>query len=422
MRQARLQVVESLGEVDAAAWDALARPAGVLLGHRFLRALETTGCVGDGTGWAPRHLLLWDEGGGVTRRSGTDTGSDVDVGIDAGDSDGRDDGHDGASARLIGAAPLYLKSHSYGEYVFDWAWADAYERHGLRYYPKWLCAVPFTPVGGARLLAAGDGARAALAQALVALAGESGLSSLHVLFPPEAEARLLADAGCMLRTGTQFHWRNAGWRDFDGFLAGLSQPKRKKIRAERRKVREAGASVRVLAGADIRPEHWRFFHACYRNTYSEHLSTPYLNLAFFETLGAQLAEHCVMALAEDAEGPMAASLLLRDRTADGGHRLYGRYWGALRTVPCLHFELAYYAPIEWAIAHGVDVIEGGAQGEHKLARGFLPVATRSAHWLAHPAFADAVQDFLRREAAGVDAYLDELSEHTPFRRAGSSAS
>lgn len=386
--RARLQLAGSLGEVDALAWDALARPAGVLLSHRFLHSLETSGCVGPGTGWEPRHLLLWDDG--TT-----------------------------AGKRLVGAAPLYLKSHSYGEYVFDWAWADAYHRHGLRYYPKWLCAVPFTPVGGVRLLAASDAARAALAQSLVSLAAESGLSSLHVLFPQEEDARLLAQAGCMIRTGTQFHWHNRGWRDFDDFLASLSQPKRKKIRAERRKVREAGVRVRVMTGTDITAHHWRFFDACYRNTYREHYSTPYLNLAFFLSLGEHLADHCVMAWAEDEQGPMAASLLLLDRTG-GQARLYGRYWGALRTVPCLHFELAYYAPMEWAIAHGVSVIEGGAQGEHKLARGFLPVATRSAHWLAHPAFADALQQFLQHEAAGVDAYMDELAEHSPFRRGAGS--
>jgi len=374
------RVAESLSAVDAGAWDALAGPAGMLLGHAFLHGLEHTGCVGADSGWLPRHLLLFEDDG----------------------------------AQPVGAVPLYLKSHSYGEYVFDWAWADAYARHGLDYYPKWLGAVPFTPISGPRLLAGTDERRAALAQALVQAARQSGLSSLHVLFPTPADADILRDAGCMLRQGTQFHWLNAGWRDFDHFLSDLSQPKRKKIRAERRKVREAGIAVRMLAGGQIGEAHWRFFHRCYRQTYREHMSSPYLNLAFFLYLGERLTRHCVMALAERDGAPIAASLLLLDET-DGRTRLYGRYWGALELVPCLHFEVAYYTPIEWAIARGVQVVEGGAQGEHKLARGFVPVRTQSAHWLAHPAFADALGHFLNRETAGVEAYEEALHAHAPFR-------
>lgn len=381
----RIDLLDSLAEVAPEQWDRLARPAGMIASHAFLHGLETTGCVGPGTGWTPRHLLLW--------RGARDGGEDT----------------------LAGAVPLYLKDHSYGEYVFDWAWAEAYERHGLAYYPKWLSAIPFTPIGGPRLLAADDDARRALAQALLELARQSRLSSLHVLLPDDADAAALADAGCMLRQGVQFHWRNDGWRSFDDFLASLSQPKRKKIRAERRKVRDAGVRVTVRAGADIAPEHWDFFDACYRNTYREHHGTPYLSRAFFSHLAARMPAHCVMALAENDAGRLiAASLLWRDE-AGGASRLYGRYWGALRHVPCLHFELAYYAPIEWAIGQGIQIIEGGAQGEHKLARGFLPEATRSAHWLAHPAFAHAVEDFLARERPGMDAYLDELREHSPFR-------
>jgi len=374
------RLAESLSDVDTGAWDALARPAGMLLSHAFLHGLEHTGCVGADTGWLPRHLLLFEDDGGPP----------------------------------VGAVPLYLKNHSYGEYVFDWAWADAYARNGLDYYPKWLSAVPFTPIGGARLLASDDRHRAALAQALVQAARQSGLSSLHVLFPAPGDAQTLRAAGCMLRQGTQFHWLNAGWRDFDHFLSDLSQPKRKKIRAERRKVREAGIAVRMLAGREILDEHWQFFHRCYRQTYREHMSAPYLNLAFFRYLGEQLPGHCVMALAERDGSPVASSLLLLD-TVDGRKRLYGRYWGAVEHVPCLHFELAYYAPIEWAIGHGVNVVEGGAQGEHKLARGFTPVRTQSAHWLAHPAFADAVEQFLERETAGVQAYENALHAHAPFR-------
>ncbi|VFR20972.1 COGs COG3146 [plant metagenome] len=376
----RLQIIDSLAEVDAADWDALAATAGCLLSHAFLHGLEATGCVGEGTGWLPRHVLLRDE----------------------------------ADGSLAGAVPLYLKGHSYGEYVFDWAWAEAYERHGLRYYPKWLSAIPFTPVGGTRLLARDTATRDALARALPAIAEESGLSSLHVLFPREDEARALAEAGCMLRADTQFHWRNAGWSGFEDFLASLSQPKRKKIRAERRKVQEAGVSTRVVSGGQITPEQWAFFYTCYTATYRLRGNDPYLTPAFFTHLGQALPEHCVMALAERDGRQIAACLLLSD-IVEGERRLYGRYWGAVADVPCLHFELSYYTPIAWAIAQGVSVIEGGAQGEHKLARGFLPVPTRSAHWLAHPAFAQAVEDFLERESRGVEAYVAELGGHSPFK-------
>ncbi len=376
----RLELVEALSQVAAAEWDALAAPAGCLLSHAFLAGLETHGCVGAEQGWIPRHALMRDD----------DTGE------------------------LVAAAPLYLKTHSYGEYVFDWAWAEAYERHGLRYYPKWLCAIPFTPVGGTRLLARDAQVRQHLAQALLQLARESRVSSLHVLFPADADAQALAGAGFMPRTGTQFHWRNQGWADFEAFLASLSQPKRKKIRAERRKVAQAGVHIRVLHGAQIGAEDWRFFYRCYANTYQQRGQAPYLTPGFFTYLGAQLPDHCVLALAYRDGAPIAASLLLLD-TVDGTRRLYGRYWGALDTVDSLHFELCYYTPLQWAIEHDVAVFEGGAQGEHKLARGLMPVTTTSAHWLAHPGFAEAVEDFLQRESAGLDAYVDELNEHTPYK-------
>lgn len=380
MSEYRLDLIESLAEVDAAQWDALAAPAGFLLSHTFLSGLETTSCVGEQQGWLPRHLLLREA-----------------------DSD-----------EIVAAMPCYLKTHSYGEYVFDWAWAEAYEQHGLRYYPKWLSAIPFTPVGGTRLLARDAEARAALAHALPQLARQSGLSSMHVLFPTEDEARALSKAGFMLRTGTQFHWRNQGWSDFEAFLQSLSQPKRKKIRAERRKVREAGVDIRVIAAGDISEDDWRFFYRCYADTYRQRGQLPYLTLAFFLHLGTRLPQHCVLALASHDGRPIAASLLLRDSVA-GELRLYGRYWGALAYVDCLHFELCYYTPLQWAIEQGIDVFEGGAQGEHKLARGLLPTETVSAHWLAHPSFADAVEDFLRRERAGMQSYIDELDEHSPYR-------
>ncbi|MCM5569368.1 GNAT family N-acetyltransferase [Burkholderiaceae bacterium FT117] len=382
----RTRVVEGLSGVSCADWNALAGAAcgGVpqpFLRHEFLAALESTGCVGDEAGWSPRHLLLEDSGG-----------------------------------RLLAAVPLYLKSHSYGEYVFDWAWADAYRRHGLRYYPKLLSAVPFTPVAGPRLLAADPASRAGAARALMALARDSGLSSLHVLFPADGDATLLEDEGAMRRRGVQFHWRNRGWASFEDFLADLSQPKRKKIRAERRKVAEAGLRIERLQGEAIRPADWAFFARCYENTYAAHGSTPYLNLAFFERIGEALPRNLVLVVARDGGRPVAASLLVVD-----DERCYGRYWGALAHVPCLHFELCYYQAIELAIDRRLAVIEGGAQGEHKMARGFEPVETCSAHWLAEPAFAEAVDRFLAREGGLVGAYLDELDERSPFRAAGAPA-
>jgi len=375
-----MRLVDDLTAVAPADWNSLAAASGggrlqPFLRHEFLHALEATGCVGAGTGWLPRHLLLED-----------------------------------ARGRLLAAVPLYLKSHSYGEYVFDWAWADAYQRHGRRYYPKLLSAVPFTPVTGPRLLAADRPAREAAAAALLRLAADSGLSSLHVLYPTEAEAGLLEAHGASQRRGVQFHWRNQDWPDFEAFLAALSQPKRKKVRAERRKVAAAGLSIERLAGDAITPDDWAFFARCYENTYAEHGSTPYLNLAFFERIGALLPGHLVLVVARDGARPVACSLLVVD-----DERVYGRYWGAVEQVPCLHFELCYYQAIELAIERGLAVIEGGAQGEHKMARGFEPVETCSAHWLAEPAFADAVERFLEREGGIVGAWLDELGERSPFR-------
>ena len=376
----RTRIVTDLSQVGRDAWDALVRSStgGTLpafLRFDFLDSLARTGCVGPGTGWQTAFLTLWSQ--------------------DA----------------LKGAVPMYLKDHSYGEYVFDWAWAEAYQQHGLAYYPKLLCAIPFTPVAGPRLIAADDAGRTALARALVAQARKAGVSSLHVLFPPEAQAQALADAGMMIRRGVQFHWQNNGYRSFDEFLASLAQPKRKKIRAERRKVQEAGVTLRRLTGAQITQRDWHFFARCYEATYAAHQSTPYLSEEFFQHIGQTMPEHLVLVLAQRGSQPIAASLLVRDHD-----RLYGRYWGALEHVPCLHFEAAYYQAIEAAIEGGIALVEGGAQGEHKMARGFLPVPTCSAHWLAHPAFADAVDRFLRNEDRMIGAYMDELDERTPFVR------
>ena len=363
-----VQVVESLGSVDPQEWNALAGPQ-PFVRHEFLAALLETGCAAGASGWLPRFLLL--------RRAGA----------------------------LAGAMPLFAKSHSYGEYVFDWAWADAHERHGIDYYPKLLCAVPFTPVRGSRILGK---EKEILIEAALRLARET--SSLHVLFPSPQEADLLAAQGMMLRHSVQFHWRNRGYADFEAFLAQLSHSRRKNIRQERRRVREAGVTFRWREGHAIERAHWEYFNRCYRRTYAAHRSSPYLSLEFFLRLGASLPEHTALLLAERDGRPLAAALFLRDAT-----RLYGRYWGSTEHVPLLHFECCYYQAIEYAIGRGLETFEGGAQGEHKLFRGLLPVETTSAHWLAHPQFARAVEDFLERERAGIARYVDELSEHSPFK-------
>lgn len=373
----QLKVLESLAGVAAPAWNALAG-GHPFLRHEFFHALHETGCASEASGWLPQFVTLWD------------------------------------GAELAGAMPLYLKGHSYGEYVFDWAWADAYQRHGLEYYPKLVSATPFTPVTGPRLLARDDASRRALVAAALALAKQ--VSSLHVLFPQEAETRLLEEAGLMRRRGVQFHWRNAGYASFDDFLAGFTHDKRKKIKQERRRVREAGVGFVRKVGAEITDEDWRFFTRCYNLTYRAHMSSPYLNLAFFRRLGETLPEHVLLVVAEREGRPVAAAL-----NVFGDAVLYGRYWGAVEHVPMLHFEACYYQALEFCIERGIGVFEGGAQGEHKLARGFMPVETASVHWLAHPQFADAVERFLERESAGVERYIDELRDHAPFKTPASSS-
>jgi predicted N-acyltransferase len=371
-----MRVLADLSELGAERWNALAGSDNPFLRYEFLHALHACGCANAETGWRPHYLALFER----------------------------------ASDRLAAAVPLYRKDHSYGEYVFDWAWADAHQRHGFAYYPKWLAAVPFTPVPGSRLLAIDAPARAALVHELLSLAAESGLSSLHLLFLPEDEAKQLAALGLLTRRAVQFHWFNRGYASFDDYLQALVQSKRKKVRAERRRVAEAGVTFVRKQGRDIDEAAWRFFARCYALTYAAHHSTPYLNLRFFRQLGATMPENLLLVIACRAGRPIAASLALLDE-----RRLYGRYWGAVETVPCLHFEASYYQMIEFAIERGLEVFEGGAQGEHKLARGFEPVTTCSSHWLAHPAFGSAVERYLEREAGGIDAYVDELNERSALR-------
>ena len=375
----RTRIIASMAEAGQAQWTSLLSlqaDANPFLSYAFLDALHASGSAARKSGWQPQFLTLWQD----------DT--------------------------LAAAMPLYVKSHSYGEYVFDWAWADAYRRNGLEYYPKLLSAIPFTPVTGGRLLARDETARSALVKALLALQQQADVSSTHVLYPPPQQAEALERAGFLLRNGVQFHWLNDGYDDFEQFLSTLEQKKRKNIRAERRKVRDAGITFRRLEGAQIGEADWRFFKRCYDHTYAAHYSSPYLNLDFFLRIGASMPDNLLLVVAERDGKPIASSLVVHD-----SQTLYGRYWGALEQHACLHFETAYYQPLEFCIERGLAAFEGGAQGEHKMARGFLPQKTWSAHWLVHPAFSDAVERFLEQESGGIAAYMDELDERNPFRKA-----
>jgi uncharacterized protein len=369
-----VEVRDSIATIPATEWNRLAGDD-PLLRHEFLHALHATGCASAQTGWAPQYLILREHG------------------------------------KFAGAMPLYLKSHSYGEYVFDWAWADAYQRHGLAYYPKLLNAVPFTPVTGKRMLAATPAQRQLLAAAALELAQELRVSSLHCLYPEPGQAAELSECGLVLRHGVQFHWRNEGYTDFASFLATFNHSKRKKIKQERRRVREAGIDFERYTGPAITDALWIFFNRCYRETYRQHHSTPYLNLEFFRALGRGMPENLALIVARRNGTPIAASLNIHN-----SQRLCGRYWGALEYHPSLHFETCYYQVIEYCIDNRIAVFEGGAQGEHKIARGLLPVETHSAHWLAHPQFAAAIEEFLQRETRGVAIYMDELNERTPFKQ------
>ena len=391
-----IRVLDSPLQLSAEAWNsllALQPDASPFMRYEYLAALHHSGSATSATGWKLRLATVW-----------------------LGDV-------------LQAACALYIKSHSYGEYVFDWAWANAYQQHGVPYYPKAVVAAPFTPVPGARLLARDSQSRALLLQALVAWCEQEKLSSLHVLFANSEDVTACADAGLMLRHTVQFHWTNKepGYRDFDDFLASMAQDKRKKIRQERRKVADAGVTFRHAQGLAITPQDWDFFYRCYERTYLEHGNAPYLSRDFFQRMADTMPEHWLLFVAErEVQGvktPIATSLIAvsADVTCSSMQKntqplvAYGRYWGALERVDCLHFEACYYQPLQWCIAHGVARFEGGAQGEHKMARALLPVKTTSAHWLAHPAFADAVERFLEREGAGIADYMDDLAQRSPLK-------
>ena len=379
-----IRVLSSPSDVSPQAWNALlatqAEPS-PFMRHEYLSALHESGSATPSSGWTPQFVTLW------------------------------------RGKQLQAACPLYIKDHSYGEYVFDWAWANAYEQHGLAYYPKAVVAVPFTPVPGTRLLARDAQSRTLLVQGLVALCKQEELSSLHLLFGADEDIAACTEAGLMLRNTVQFHWTNAQYADFDSFLASLSHDKRKKIRQERRKVADAGVSFRWSRGADIPKADWDFFYRCYERTYREHGNPPYLTRDFFRRMADTMPEAWLLFIAERNGKPMASSLIALSTQPDEPLVAYGRYWGALERVDCLHFEACYYQPLAWCIAHGAKRFEGGAQGEHKMARALMPVKTTSAHWLAHPAFADAVDRFLEREGAGIENYMDHLGERSPFKAA-----
>ena len=370
-------------DIDAFGWDALLAQQDAptpFMSHAYLLSLHESGSATPKTGWKPHFVTLWQED------------------------------------QLVAACALYLKSHSYGEYVFDWAWANAYGEHGLAYYPKGLVGVPFTPVPGARLLAVNSNSRTHLLQTLLDVCKDLELSSLHLLFTSPQD-RIACDAlGLMQRQTVQFHWRNAQFIDFDHFLSTLSQEKRKKIKQERRRVHDAGVTFQTQVGSEISKQNWDFFYNCYERTYLEHGNAPYLSRSFFQSMQDHMADNWVMFIAERASQPIACSLIAIHALGTDHAVAYGRYWGALERVDCLHFEACYYQPLSWCIDNQVSCFEGGAQGEHKMARALMPVTTYSAHWLAHPAFADAVERFLERERSGIDNYLEHLAERSPFRQ------
>lgn len=373
MNSHTFKIIGDLADIPAAQWDALAGESPIL-SHAFFYALQESGCATTKFGWKAQFLTLWQ-----------------------GD-------------QLVAAMPLYLKMNSFGEHVFDFAWADAYYRHGLKYYPKLVCTIPFTPVGGNRLLAASHEARRLLLQHALLFAKETGVSSLHCLFLNEVDALEAQAQGMMLRQDVQFHWQNPGYRDFDDFLATLSRDKRKRIKQERRWVKEAGVELKCLTGDISTPEDWAFFASCYLHTLQLHNSPHQLNEDFFQRIGAALPKNTLLVIATREGRPIASALNYLTKDS-----LYGRSWGTFEFHSGLHFEACYYQAIEFCIANNIKTFEGGAQGEHKLSRGFLPVTTRSAHWLAHPQFAEAVENYLRQETDAISEYVGQLNERSPFK-------
>lgn len=376
----RTQPHACLDEIPADQWNGLVEGGYPFLRHEFLSALEHHGAVGRGFGWLPHHLVCRDDDGVLT-----------------------------------GAAPLYLKDNSYGEFVFDWAWADACERAGMPYYPKLVAAIPYTPAPGPRMLTKpGHHATTglALAEAALAEARRLGVSSLHWLFPSAADDALLAQQGLLLRTGCQFHWRNPGYRDFDDFLSTFNSERRKKVRRERRRVAEQNVEIRILHGHETQPGDWATFHRFYVATFQRHGGVPTLSQGFFAEVAHTLGDRVVLVLAACGGRDVAGALCFRSDDT-----LYGRHWGCDETYDGLHFEACYYQGIEYCIRHGLRHFQPGAQGEHKIWRGFEPTATTSMHWIAHPEFRRGIARFLEHERREMTYYIDEMRAHTPFKAA-----
>jgi predicted N-acyltransferase len=376
----KIEFIDSLSRVDAATWNAVTGTDYPFTRHEFLDALERSGAVGKSSGWITSHALVWRD------------------------------------TELVAAMPLYKKTHSYGEYVFDWSWADAYRRYGYSYYPKLLCAIPFTPATGPRLCVKAGADRAKIAGAIVAALRQDACgdaSSLHILFPDETEGAEFEALGLSERSGVQYHWHNAGFADFDSFLATFNSRKRKSLRRERERVAEQGIALRTLEGTAITTDDWALFHHFYQLTYAKRSGHGgYLNAEFFQRIGATLPEHTVLTFAERGGKTIAGALYFRDTRT-----LYGRYWGCVQELDALHFEACYYQGIEYCIRQGLQRFDPGAQGEHKIQRGFAPTRTRSYHWIADPQFRAAIDNFLVEEHAEIERYIVAASTALPFRQA-----
>jgi predicted N-acyltransferase len=373
----QVNVHHAIADIAADQWNALAGDDYPFLRHEFLLAAESSGSVSSESGWTPRHLTIADESG------------------------------------LRAAMPLYEKSHSWGEFVFDWAWANAYDQAGLDYYPKLVSAVPFTPAPSRRFLLKEDDdteACHALLSAAISLAEETECSSLHILFPTEDEIPVLKDLGLLIRKDCQFHWQNNGYRSFDDFLGTFTSVKRKKARRDRRRVKESGIQFRRLHGSEIDEGTLSTVYRLISNTFMRRGSMPYYKQSFFRDIAEQIPDGVLFVIAELESVPVAAAVFF-----EGRNSLYGRYWGSDGHYDSLHFETCYYQGIDYCIENGKQVFEPGTQGEHKISRGFSPVSTWSAHWLAHPQFADAIEKYLDEEGRHVDRYMDAVDAHTPYK-------
>ncbi|MGI9343276.1 MAG: GNAT family N-acetyltransferase [Gammaproteobacteria bacterium] len=376
----RVDLTDDLSTIDPSVWNTLSGTDCPFLRHEFLLALEMTGCVGPGSGWHPCHVIARD-----------------------------------ADGSLVGAMPMYRKTNSWGEFVFDFAWADAYRRSGLNYYPKLVCGVPFTPVTGQRTLVAPGADTTAVIRALLDRgrehARDSGLSSMHILFPTRDEIDVYAGAELLTRKDCQFHWHNRGYGDFDDFLGELTSAKRKKLRRERRRIAEAGITFRIASGDELDAKEWDALFPLYASSFWRRGREPYLSRELFEQIGRTMPDRLVVVIAQFAGEPIAIAICFRSNDT-----LYGRYWGSAGRYHSLHFETCYYQGIDYCIANGLEVFEPGTQGEHKIARGFVPTETWSAHWLSHPQFAAAIDDFLDRERDYIDDYMEAVNDHVPYRK------